>query len=80
MTDVPFGRRLTADESDRVYRLARIVAHAEEVFEDIDKVRNWLAHTNRALGGVTPLSLLDTDEGVRQVDTVLGQIEYGLIS
>ena len=73
-------KRLTADESDRVYRLARVVAHAEDVFEDIDKVRRWLAHTNRALGGVTPLSLLDTDEGARQVDTILGRIEYGLFS
>ena len=73
-------KRLTADESDRVYRLARVVAHAEDVFEDIDKVRRWLVHTNRALGGVTPLSLLDTDEGARQVDTILGRIEYGLFS
>lgn len=73
-------KRLTPEESNRVYRLARVAAHAEEVLGDIQKVRSWLAHENRALGGVTPLSLLDTDEGARQVETILGRIEYGVFS
>ena len=73
-------KHLTADESDRFYRLARIVTHAEDVFSDMNKVRRWLAHTNRALGGATPLSLLGTDEGARQVDNILGRIEYGVFS
>lgn len=73
-------RRLSAAESDRVYRLARVMAHAEEALGSLDKARAWLLRPNRALGQITPLSLLDTDEGTRQVDAVLGRIEYGVWS
>ena len=72
--------RLSAIESDRVYRLARIAARAEEVFGDIVKARIWLLRPNRALGNVLPLNLLDTDEGTRQVEAVLGRIEHGVWS
>jgi putative toxin-antitoxin system antitoxin component (TIGR02293 family) len=70
--------RLTPQESDRLYRLARIAARTEEVLGSLDKARNWLIRPNRALGNVTPLSLLDTDEGARQVENVLGHIEHGV--
>ncbi len=72
--------RLTAVESDRVYRLARIAARAEEVFGDLVKARTWMLRPNRALGNVLPLNLLDTDEGTRQVEAVLGRIEHGVWS
>ena len=70
--------RLEAMESDRVYRLARVVAHAVEVFESAERARDWLATNNRALGSQPPLTLLDTDVGVREVDDVLGRIEHGI--
>ncbi len=72
--------RLTPVESDRVYRLARIAARAEEVFGDLVKARTWMVRPNRALGNVLPLNLLDTDEGTRQVEAVLGRIEHGVWS
>lgn len=72
--------RLKPAESDRVYRLARIVARTEEVLGEMEKTREWLLRPNRALGQVTPLSLLDTDEGARQVEAVLGRIEHGVWS
>jgi putative toxin-antitoxin system antitoxin component (TIGR02293 family) len=72
--------RLTPAESDRLYRLVRIAAQAEMVFNDSEKARQWLLRSNRALGHVSPLSLLDTDEGVRQVEAVLGRIEHGVWS
>ena len=40
--------------------------------------RAWLRRPNRALNGEMPVRLLDTDLGVRQVDDVLGRLEYGL--
>lgn len=73
-------QRLSAAESDRVYRLARVVAMAEAVLGDVEKARAWLLRPNRALAHVTPLSLLDTDEGTRQVEAVLGRIAYGVWS
>ena len=62
-------------ESDRTLRIARLFARAEDVFEDRAKARAWLQRPNRALGGVTPLSLLDTELGAREVETTLGRIE-----
>jgi putative toxin-antitoxin system antitoxin component (TIGR02293 family) len=73
-------KRLRGDESDRVARLARIVAHAEEVLGDRKKAATWLCHANRALGGRKPIDLLDTDLGVRHVEAVLGRVAHGVYS
>lgn len=72
--------RLTAEESDRTVRLARIYARTLETFGAAQKASSWLQHPNRALGGQRPLDLLDTDSGVREVETILGRIDYGLYS
>jgi len=72
--------RLPADESDKVYRLAHVIATARKVFQDDKKAQRWLREPNLALGGVTPLSLLDSEPGVRQVESILGRIAYGEIS
>ncbi len=70
--------KLEAMESDRLFRLARVFAHAVEVFEATERARDWLESENRALGGQRPLALLDTDAGAREVDDVLGRIEHGI--
>lgn len=72
--------RLAPVESNRVYRLARVFAHAVDVFDDRQKATAWFARANQALGGRTPLSVLDTDIGVHEVDEILGRIEYGIFS
>lgn len=72
--------RLTADESDRVYRFARITARAVDVLGNREKAARWLQKPNRALGNEIPLRLLDTDLGTRQVETILGRIEHGVYS
>ena len=73
-------KRLTAVESDRVYRLARIAALAINVLGSHEKACRWLTKENRALAGEAPLSLLDTEIGARQVEAVLGRIEHGVFS
>jgi putative toxin-antitoxin system antitoxin component (TIGR02293 family) len=72
--------RLTSYESDRLYRLARIVALATESLGDHARAARWLKRPNRALGGVPPLAAIDTELGARQVEKVLGRIDYGGIS
>ncbi len=72
--------RLKPDESNMVYRLASIIALVEEAFGNKEKGRAWLNRPNRALGGVTPLQILDTDVGTEEVKKVLGRIEYGVYS
>lgn len=72
--------RLTPAQSDRLYRLARMVALAEEVFEDDDRARRWLHAAQRGLGERTPLDLVQTEAGAREVEDLLGRIEYGVLN
>ena len=72
--------RLARYESDRLYRLARVVALADEFLGDHDKALRWLKRDNRALGGISPVAALDTELGARQVENILGRIAYGGIS
>jgi putative toxin-antitoxin system antitoxin component (TIGR02293 family) len=72
--------RLARYESDRLYRLARLVAIAEEYMGGRERALNWLKASNRALGGVAPVSAIDTELGARQVENLLGRIAYGGIS
>ena len=73
-------RRLDGDESDRLYRIARVAAHAFTVFNAEDRAATWLRRPNRALNGEWPMHLLDTDVGARQVEDILGRIEHGVVS
>jgi putative toxin-antitoxin system antitoxin component (TIGR02293 family) len=72
--------RLTAAESDRIVRLARVLALAKETLGDKERASRWLQTSNRALEGDKPIDRLDTDIGARSVEQVLGRIEYGLYS
>ncbi|MSQ69928.1 MAG: DUF2384 domain-containing protein [Betaproteobacteria bacterium] len=72
--------RLKVEESNRLYRIASVTALAEEVFGGIDAARAWLRQPNRALGGATPLVMIETDIGNQEVRDVLGRIVYGVIS
>lgn len=72
--------RLSAEESDRMVRLARVLALANDTLGDRAKASSWLQTPNRALQGNTPFELLDTDAGVQSVETILGRIAYGIYS
>ncbi|AUB82485.1 antitoxin Xre-like helix-turn-helix domain-containing protein [Candidatus Thiodictyon syntrophicum] len=72
--------RLNSEESSRLLRLARVVARGEEVFANLDANIAWLKSINASLGGVTPLSLLDTDIGAEGVMDTLGRIEHGVFA
>ena len=72
--------RLTAAESDRTVRFARVYANAVGMIGDEKKAVEWLRTPNRALGGERPLDQLDTDLGARAVEDILGRIAYGVYS
>ena len=72
--------RMASADSDRVYRLASILALAEEAIGDRKKAQQWLRQTNQVLGNQTPLRALETEIGARRVEQVLGRIAYGGVS
>jgi putative toxin-antitoxin system antitoxin component (TIGR02293 family) len=69
---------LTPEQSDRLVRVARVLADAEETFGSREKAAAWLRCPSAALGGEHPLQLLDTDEGAREVEALLGRIGHGI--
>lgn len=70
---------LSREQSDMVVRLARIQAMADDVFGNRRNALAWLREANGALAGQAPLSVLDTEEGGRLVEAVLGRIAHGIV-
>jgi putative toxin-antitoxin system antitoxin component (TIGR02293 family) len=72
--------RLGALESDRLLRFARLMGKAVGVFGGLDAAREWLRSAQIGLGGTTPLDYARTEVGAREVEDLLGRIEYGIYS
>ena len=69
---------LTADESGRVERLARVFATAEYVWSSADDARAFLSAPHPMLQGRTPLDVSMTELGARRVEELLWKLYYGL--
>jgi len=69
---------LTQGQGDRVVRVMRVIALAEDTFGNEVKAGTWLRRPTVALHGEAPIELLDTDEGAREVETILTRIAHGI--
>jgi putative toxin-antitoxin system antitoxin component (TIGR02293 family) len=74
------GKRLGPAESDRVVRFARLLGKAIKVFGGEEDARQWLASPQFGLGNAVPLDYAKTEIGAREVENLLGRIEYGVYS
>jgi putative toxin-antitoxin system antitoxin component (TIGR02293 family) len=72
--------RLSPDESDKVMRFTRLLRQATDLFGDVEKARAWLKHPQYGLGGAIPLDYAETEVGAREVENLLGRIDYGVYS
>jgi putative toxin-antitoxin system antitoxin component (TIGR02293 family) len=72
--------KLDPVESDRVVRFARLMGKAVEVMESEENARQWLTSPQFGLGGAVPLEYAETEVGAREVEDLLGRIEYGVYS
>lgn len=73
-------QRLSIEESDRLVRLTRIQALAEDVFVDSQKANTWLRQPLGELNGNPPLELAQTEAGARLIEQVLAKIDWGAAS
>lgn len=74
-------RPLSAEESSRVYRIAKAAAAAEAYFEgNRSAARRWLTSPKAALDGKIPLEFARTPEGSDYVIKLLERMEHGIIS
>ena len=69
--------KLSVNASDRLYRFARIFSYAVEVIGSEDNARKWLLAPHFSFEGKTPLEMLKTDAGAKDVEVVLAAIRYG---
>ena len=72
--------RLEPAESDRVLRFARLLGKAVTVLGRVEEARQWLNSPQLGLGGAIPLNYAQTEMGAREVEYLLGRIEYGVYS
>jgi len=68
---------LSVEESDRVVRLTRIQALAEDVFGDVEKANRWLREPLGILDGKSPLEVARTEAGARLIEQILAKLDWG---
>jgi putative toxin-antitoxin system antitoxin component (TIGR02293 family) len=73
------GKIATA-ESERLVRYQRLLEKAKNVFGDTESAREWLTHRQPGLGNAKPIEFAKTEIGAREVENLLGRIEYGVYS
>jgi len=72
--------RMHTDESERLYRLAKLFDSASAITDTPEQARHWFTTPKRALGGATPLAFSDTEPGAREVEHLIGRLEHGVFS
>lgn len=70
--------RLPSDESERAYRVARLIEIATDILGSKDETQGWMKEHNFALGNQRPLDLIRTEPGAQLVERTLRQIQHGI--
>ena len=71
---------LNLDESDRLARVARLYELAVKVFGDADKARRWLSKPKERFQERSPVEMMRTELGGRQIEEMLYQIDEGVFA
>lgn len=71
--------RLSADESDRLYRVVHTVVVAEFLFGSRDKAQRWLSKPKDRFSGNSPLQMLASTAGAQLVEELMTQLAEGLV-
>lgn len=72
------GDDLKPQEGQRVERLARVIATAEHVWDNVDDARTFLSTDHAMLGGKRPIEVALTELGARRVENLLWSLFHGV--
>ncbi len=72
--------KIDKEESEKLVRYQRLLAKAENVFGNAANAREWLTQKQVGLGNAVPLEFAKSEIGAREVENLLGRIEYGVYS
>ncbi|MBN2213424.1 MAG: DUF2384 domain-containing protein [Bacteroidales bacterium] len=73
-------KKLDSIHTDRLLQIMILLNKGVEVFGNPNNFMTWLNSINIALGGITPISLLDNAFGINMVTNELTKIEYGVLA
>ena len=71
---------LSREESERVVRVARMMAKASAVLGEHASALAWLRSPKQRFHGRTPIEMLATEPGARLVEEMLVQIDEGMFA
>ena len=73
--------KFNRDESDRLYRLAKILKAATDLYEgDMETAKTWLRKPVRGLGNRKPIDMLATSAETEEVMDLIGRLEHGVFT
>jgi putative toxin-antitoxin system antitoxin component (TIGR02293 family) len=73
--------KLSADESERVVRVAGLFEKALALFGgDEAGAQRWMRLPKEALDGESPIEFSSTELGAREVENLIGRLEHGVFS
>lgn len=73
--------RFTADQSERLVRIIRVIERAVELFEgDKEAAQKWMNEPNRGLSWKTPADVVSSETGALEVMRLITRIEHGVYS
>lgn len=71
---------LKPEVTERLISITQLYLFGYEVFQDRAQFQKWMHTLNKAAGDVMPLTLLDTNYGIKLVQSLLGRIQHGVFS
>lgn len=74
------GGKLSQAQSERILRIAKIYALAEEAFGSDERGKAWMAEPNPQLEDMRPIELMDSQQGAEQVEAMLTRMMYGVVA
>jgi putative toxin-antitoxin system antitoxin component (TIGR02293 family) len=72
--------KIDKEESEKLVCYQRLLKKAEDAFGDRASAREWLIQKQTGLAGAVPIEFAKTEIGAREVENLLGRIEYGVYS
>lgn len=71
-------KKLKVSLTDRILDLARLYATGLDVFLTTDEFNRWLRIPSVDFEGEKPISLLDSTQGIKEIESVLFRIQHGI--
>lgn len=73
--------RFTADQSERLVRIIRVIERAVDLFEgDKEAAQKWMSEPNRALNWKAPADVVSSETGALEVMRLITRVEHGVYS